>query len=902
MLGNLFSRFQGVTLARPHGVLALAAALSAFALILALGVEFRSSRSELAPADDPDQLRWESLLRDYKASETVIVCVEAAPGASAEGSELERFADRLAARIAADSSVERVFHRFDVDWVLRHGLWLMPTDQRRAIAAAVEAERELLEQLAGTSDLAGLNRRIAGRMRRDLGKSELPDEVGAGLSLLSAYLSAQRRFLEETGPAVERWVGRPPLAALAGDEARLANGYSKSHDGRTLFLIVTPRSTDDGLAERRAMLASLRGHVDAEQASPPRFKVAFTGTPAMSVEEMDTVRRDTLRTSAVAVIGVVLLTLLVFRWKAHAVLVLASLALGVLWAFGAVRLELGYLNLITSAFISTLIGVGVAYGIHPVSEYELEGAHTGNPAEAVRESYRRTGPAIAAAGLTTAAAFFSILLMRFRGFAELGLVAGVGVLLCLLSMMVVLPATLLLYGRRRRQRDRVARTHVVPLDRLWLERVAGRVCRAPRATILLAAAVTLLLGWAATGLRFNTNILDLLPRNSEALEYQRRMALESDLSPVFNLVVAENLGELDAMQKRATVEPAIERFESALRFLPRETADTEAMLASWNGWLDRLELPAAARPLSRDELAASLQELAAVLEEAADAAFTAGLGAIAGPLEEALLEAEACRDAALGADNTRVAAWNDGQRELLAWIKEMMALLREATAALPPSPETMPEELRARFFTGSGKPLGFLFPAESVFDPLELDRYVAASLRVSGEAIGFPFMFHKMSNRITSGFYRAVAAGALVVFIILLIDFRNLRHALFAALPLVIGMVWTLGAMRLLGLDFNFANLVAVPLIVGVGIDNGVHVMHRIRLEGEAGIDVVLRHTGRAILIASLTTMIGFGSLSLASHRGLESLGLLLLIGVGSCLIASVVVLPNLLVLTGQVK
>ena len=114
-----------------------------------------------------------------------------------------------------------------------------------------------------------------------------------------------------------------------------------------------------------------------------------------------------------------------------------------------------------------------------------------------------------------------------------------------------------------------------------------------------------------------------------------------------------------------------------------------------------------------------------------------------------------------------------------------------------------------------------------------------------------------------------------------------------------LAMVWitlTLGLMRLAGLDFNFANLVAVPLIIGVGIDNGVHVISRLRYEGDEGMEIVLRHTGRAILIASLTTMIGFGSLALAGHNGMQSLGLVLLLGVGSCLITSTVVLPNLLV------
>ena len=139
------------------------------------------------------------------------------------------------------------------------------------------------------------------------------------------------------------------------------------------------------------------------------------------------------------------------------------------------------------------------------------------------------------------------------------------------------------------------------------------------------------------------------------------------------------------------------------------------------------------------------------------------------------------------------------------------------------------------------------------------------------------------------------------MFLILLFDFRSLRQAVLAAMPLAVGLVWALGGMRLLGSSFNFANLVAVPLIVGVGIDNGVHVIHRVRLEGRHGMDVVLRHTGRAILISSFTTMIGFGSLSFASHRGLASLGLLLLLGVGSCLVASIVVLPNLLVVLGIV-
>jgi predicted RND superfamily exporter protein len=796
-----------------------------------------------------------------------------------------------------------VFHRFDVDWVLRHGLYLLPPEVRQGIATTVATEWDFIAELASSVDLPELNRRIAGRMERGLADTNVAPEAARAISLLGTYLRSQRAFLEDAGGAVGHWVGKGAAQVLAGDRASLlANGYMKAHDGKTLFVLITPRSTDDSLPARRGLLARLRDHVASVSASRPGFHVAFTGTPAVTVEEMNTIRRDTWRTSAVAVVGVILLTLLVFRWKTHALLVLLALAAGVVWSFGAVRLELGHLNLITSAFISTLVGVGVAYGIHPVSEYELEGAHTGDVVATVRESYRRTGPAIAAAGGTTAVAFLSILLMRFRGFAELGLVAGVGVMLCLISAMVCLPAILVVYGRWRRGRDTERRDSPRPLDRLWLERMAGRVCRYPRTTTVLAVAITGLLGWVAAGLTFDSNILELLPRDAESVRYQRRVALESDLSPVFNLVVAEDFEELGAMRARAGREPSIARFESALRFLPDEPIEAREMLARWHRLLGGLRLPPAPRSIRRSDLLASLRELEDVLARSADAAFTAGLGDIAGPLEEARAEAGRCIEVTAAAPDEAVSGWNDGQEALIGWRDELLAFLREATRAEPPSPENLPAELRERFFTRSGKPLGFLFPSGSVFDPHELERYVGASLRVSDDAIGFPFMFRKMSNRITTGFYRAVIVGAVLVFVILLIDLRNLRHAVLAAAPLAIGVVWALGTMRLLGLSFNFANLVAMPLIVGVGIDNGVHVIHRVRLEGSAGMDVVLRHTGRAILISSLTTMIGFGSLSLASHRGLESLGVLLLLGVGSCLVASIVVLPNLLVVLGQVR
>jgi len=914
---------QAFILARPVRVVAVSAALVAAALLMGTQVEFRTARSELSPADDAEQARFDRLLEEFAGEDALIACIEAEPGSSAKLAELQAFADALAAALRDHPQVNQLFYRIDLDWFLERGLALAPPEMLEQAVAAARGDSELLRALAGARHLGDLNVALADRLESGLsGGGSLPDAgtraaAAASLEGLAGLLRAERKFVEDPERLLEGLEGSSPLLALAGPgQIPAAGGYVASRDGSLLFLMIIPRWDDPSLPMVRDFIGEMRRRAREVQRIHPGFSVGFTGQPATTVEEMDTVRRDTWFTAVVAATGVGLLTFLVFRWKSHALIVLATLGTGIVWAFGAVWLELGYLNMVTSAFISTLVGVGVAYSVHPVSEYEMEEAHTRNPLEAVRTAFHRTGSGVVVSAVTTAVAFFSILLMDFPAFAELGLVAGVGVLLCLAAAMITLPALLVLHGHQRQQREQSLRApagDTAPggrrpsgrrsaMDRIWVDRGADLSGHYPRTVTVSALVLTGLLGWAAWGVGFDTNILDLLPENAESLRYQRRMMLEADFSAVFNVVVADDLQQLSAMRDRSLEEATIQRFDSALLFLPREPRRVAEALSELAGVLDEVRLPASAQALTREDLAASLRRLESVLAEASEAAFGAGLGELAGPLETARAEAEAAERSTEQASVGAEAAWQAAQSRLLSWAHDALEDLRRSARMEPPSPETLPPEVRERFFTRSGRFLGYLQPAGSVFDPEFLDSYVAASRRVDSLSTGFPIVFHRMSARITDGFYRAVAGGAILVTLVLLIDTRSIRDTLLAILPLSMGMVWMLGGMRLLGLSYNFANLVAVPLIIGVGIDNGVHVIHRVHLEGDRGLRVVMRHTARAIIIASMTTMIGFGSLALASHRGLASLGLVLLLGVGACLITSTVVLPNLLLVLGILK
>jgi hypothetical protein len=356
------------------------------------------------------------------------------------------------------------------------------------------------------------------------------------------------------------------------------------------------------------------------------------------------------------------------------------------------------------------------------------------------------------------------------------------------------------------------------------------------------------------------------------------------------------------MKRRSEAEPAIQSFDSVLRFMPEDLERSASAVARVRRFLDAVKLPDQVDPVVRETLEASLWRLEEILGIAMEDAFGAGLGDLAGALDEARATVEASARMVADADGETEGSWSLAQEKLRVWLVEVLQELRRAARSEPPSVEDLPPEVLERLVTDTGRYMAILEPRGSVFDPDVLDEYVVAARRVSPETTGFPIVFHGHSRQITDGFYLAVAVGISLVLLILILDYRNLRDAFLASLPLALGVVWMMGLMKLFGISFNFANLVAVPLIIGVGIDNGVHVIHRVRLEGVDGMGVVLRHTARAILIASLTTMIGFGSLALASHRGLASLGTVLLLGVGSCLVTSVIVLPNMLVALGLTR
>jgi len=220
------------------------------------------------------------------------------------------------------------------------------------------------------------------------------------------------------------------------------------------------------------------------------------------------------------------------------------------------------------------------------------------------------------------------------------------------------------------------------------------------------------------------------------------------------------------------------------------------------------------------------------------------------------------------------------------------------------APSDLPALFRARFVSKDGTRLALhANPAGDVWAPGFADRFATAVRALDQEAAGVALNIVPHQRYITQGFHRAAGYSLLLVAVVLWFAFRRASDVLFALLPVLLGWTWMLGAMRPLGIEFTPANMVALPLLLGIGLDAGVHMVHRCR-HGQArgGLAELMQGTGAAVGVASITTMVGFGALMAADYRAMQGLGMLLCIGIGFSLLASILVLPALLLVTGRTR
>lgn len=612
-------------------------------------------------------------------------------------------------------------------------------------------------------------------------------------------------------------------------------GYYATEQGDVLLIVIRPVGSLTNVANSKRILKMVGQEIAKLNPKKyhPSMEVGLSGTFRNKVDEYRAIMHD-LRFSAIfAILGVTLVLMIYFRQFFAPIYIVLPLFMALAITFGLTYWVIGSLNTITSFLIAVLMGLGIDYGIHVYARFCEERNKGKDTRQALQVSLKKLLRASATAATTTIVAFYSLMFTDFKGFNHFGFIAGTGIALAFISYFTVFPCLILLADRFSLlfKKKRVRQVSSVPLRQ-----------KMPLAMpfLIISLSFTLVSIICLPGLAFEydfSNLKIVIPEHQK-LKDQVRRVFKGSFSPA--ILISEDHRALKEVVK-------------VLREIKQKDQDTPT-IDSIRSIFD----------LIPEQQAAKLREIKKIRKLLAD-------------------------------DTLKLIKDKENKRKINDFKK--LAEVRKKISI-----KDLPANVLNKFRGEDGSLGDFIYvlPSVQLRDGKAAIRFAEDVAQVktaygtfyaSSDAI----IFADMLKAMTRDGKRALIYTFLAVFLILLIDRRNFWQTLIVVTPLLVGLLWMVGIMVLFAIKLNFLNAIVLPSIIGIAVDHGVHIYHRYRSEGIGSLGLVVRHTGGAVFLSSLTTIIGFSGLLFASHPGLRSIGLLAVVGMITSMIAALVFLPALL-------
>lgn len=889
-LDRFFSQLEKFAYVHPYWVILASLALAGLSLwYTAAHLQFNASRRELVSKDLPYEKLYERYRQEFADFEGITVVAE-----GTDPAEMRNFIEGLAVKVRAHSSIySEVLYKIDAAYFKDKALLYMDLPELKALGEKIESRRDFIDNINRAPGLnrllQGINSEISAGMVDVLlsdflgspeeSEKEKERDDPAGLGLLVSLLKQMSAHLQG-----ETRYSSPWLSFLSNHEESLRDeGYMVSKDGALMFMLLSPRATQSSFDESKRAIDTVRQLIRELKPGFPHVHVGVTGSDVIASDEMQTTRADVSLSAFISLMGVSLLFIVVYRGIVKPLLAVFCLIVALCWAMGFTTLTIGHLNILSIVSVTVLIGLGVDFGIHVLERYREEKASGGDILSALQQTLRKTGRGNLAGAIITALAFLAMSFTDFTGIAELGMICGGGILLCFIAMIVLLPALVTLEEKWRGKnlvdpKPTQWNGHVERFfdHYVWIIAVSG---------VLLALSV-----FAFARLHFDYNLLNLQARGTEAVEFELKIINNASHSTWYAAAIADSYEDARKKQRIIQAMPSVGKVESALSAIPENQEEKIEYVRTLAPLLDRLEAAPENGPLSLGELTETLNRIRFKMREREGEKGGTDRVGEAGRLAQQLIDD-------LEKTDPKIA-----KERLLAFsgrlFEDYRGKLHNLKASAHPAPvkiEELPPLLKKRFLSKDGKYLLQVYPKINIWERDAMEEFLAQMRKVDPEVTGNAVHMYESSQLMKNGYIHGgiYALGAIVVFILFM--FRNMRTAFFILTPKLVGSVWTVGLMYLLNVQFNLANLIILPLISGIGLVNGIHIVHRYREETDNHISVLSKSTGQGVILSSVATMIGFGSLMVADHRGIHSLGLLLTLGVGSSLAASVTLLPAML-------
>jgi hopanoid biosynthesis associated RND transporter like protein HpnN len=849
---------------------------------------FRTNRSDLVASDQRLLLLGEKLSKDFGSRDDLVVVAE-----NGHPSRTKAFANALAKELRKyPKEFPELFYRLQPAAFKKWALLYLEPKQLQEIKDKLQDHQALLAGLAANPNLTnfyqGVNHELTGSLlgelftgflQEDQQKPKIPD-----LSLLIANLKGLRQGLEGDKAF------KSPLSGffLKGMEDLDQEGYFLTENDQYLLFLVTPRK--DGFAQASHSVQLLRDIVAKVEHQFPGVKAGVTGPMALEADEMGSATKDIALATWLSLAAQLFLLIMFFRSIRRTLIEGLVLIVGLCWTFGVATLVVGHLNLLSIVFAPLMLGITIDFGIHWFcrleEEQSIQGKTNGN---SMNCTMNRAAPAIIYAALAAAASFVPLTLTGFKGLAELGVILTIGVLLMLVATLTLLPSLVLVSERFTtviKKQDCQGRTPKPFLHLRW---------RRPAVLVSGGLALAALGAVSLLYVNFDLNPLHLQNQKTESVVWEMKLMKNSRYSTAFGAITTNNLTDLEAKSAALKKLPTVSHVESILSFIPSQAEAKREQLSTLAPIFQKISFPATlAHPSNPKNLADVLGSIHFKLARALESDPNLP------QVKEAVGLLNQIIPVLKSPGPQTVANLGSYEKKFLLDLQDKWDFLRDGVHSPVPRISDLPAEVRDRFISSQGTYLLRVFSSQDIWDPAPLGTFVHDLQRVDPDVTGDPVLLYYFTQAFRNACLWAAGIGLLVIAFMLFGVFRSLKLTLLALIPLFVGTGWTLNLMWLLNIPFNQANVLFLPLILGEGIEFGIIILVRWQMEESARVITLPASTAKGVLLAALTTTVGFGSLMVSGHQGTFSLGLLATVGSLSVLLASLSVLPAFLRLVGK--
>ena len=927
--------------------------------VTVLQLQIHTSRADLMDPSSRFAARWKQYADTFDADKDLMVVVETSgPNATVIKTVIDDLGDRLKREPELFANVQS---SVNLSAMRRKALLILtPSELQKTAARAQSYDTVIRDQNWNRLRPEYLARLLQKNLVDQQKKGVVPDATYRSVALFATSLSTfMRHSLEAKKPETQSFMSPlPDLMDIAADQKLTddATSYVLNKDNTVGVLQLAAQPQKDDQNGNSRVINRLREHIaivqTARETEYPGLKISLTGIPALEHDEMHSTSVDMRNAGIVAFFFVGGTLLLAFRGVRHPMLALLTLIVSLAWTFGAATLVIGHLNIISVCFSIFLIGLGIDYSVSFINGYLALRHELYELPEALRETAETTGKGILTSAIITALAFSTALVTGFPGLAELGLISAMGVLLCALATFIFLPALIVLSDAAI-DIENLPQPFSIPL----LRKV---VIARPVISVTVAAVILGFFGYQAfrysdgavtCRINYDSNLLALHDQELDAVKAERRLADSGSETVLYAISVANTWEDAISLRRRFLNLPSVARVSDGASKLP-ETPNEQSMQ-----FIRQLQQSAAnmsksvpaIAPASHKVVGEEVDNLYAAVKKSINPAAQRAATALDQFLED-LSKTPGSRSSDI------LTAYND---MVAKWMIDEYADIARSDDFQPVGLRDVPHELKKRYVRVDADNTQHwalrIYPKQDIWNGAALTAFVEELRTVDRDVTGVPVQNLESAGRMHTtyasiGLYAlavismlllfnylragqklltvippvAVAAfigytlfkrnGAvdptmlvliclgLVVFIAAVLDYRNLRDTALTLLPAFAGSVVMLGIMALLGLTLNPLNLIALPLMFAIGIDNGIYLVADCRQQIAAG-KKTFEPSGAtlsSVMVTSLTSIVGFGSLTIASHYGMFSIGILLSLGVASSLLVSLFLMPPILALVAQ--